>query len=116
VAILVQANSWTAKANLKCKRVDEVKLTPHNDSCSCFLGLLYLKIAVVEGKVGGVLVEEVRKNPFLEPVRTLVRAAVHEEVLASRMTVDIAVEQNVSALQRLPHHLLARVVLWLILA
>lgn len=55
--------------------------------------------------------EEQWEDPFFQSVGPLIRATVHEQVLASRVTMDITVEQDVTTFQSLPHHHLGRAVL-----
>ena len=62
------------------------------------------------------LVEEVRKNPFLQPISSLIGTSIHEQILAPRMSVNIAVEEDISAFKSLPHHLFTRVVFGLVFA
>lgn len=45
----------------------------------------------------------------------MIRTPVHEQIFAPRMTVNVTVEQNVSALKSLPHHHLGWTVLWTLL-
>lgn len=59
-----------------------------------------------------VFVEQEREDSLLQSVGPLVGASVHEQVLAPRVAVDVAVEEDVTTLQRLPHHHLGGAVLW----
>lgn len=54
--------------------------------------------------------EQQWEDPLLQPVGPLVAAAVHKQVLAPRVAVDVAVKQNVSTLQSLAHHHFGRTV------
>mmetsp|Transcript_13579 Transcript_13579/g.23113 ORF Transcript_13579/g.23113 Transcript_13579/m.23113 type:complete len:396 (-) Transcript_13579:1175-2362(-) len=111
VAVLVGAARGPAEGGLEREGVDELELLPHDDAARGLLLLLDLEVAEVEVEEVGVLLEEQGEYALLEAVCALVRAAVHEEVLAARVAVDVAVEEDVAALQRLPHHHLGRAVL-----
>lgn len=97
--------------DLESEAVDELEVLPHHHSTSALLLLLDCEVAAVEVEHIGVLREKKREDPFLQSVSPLVRAAVHKQVLASGVAVDVAVEQDVSRLQGLPHHHLGGAVL-----
>ena len=69
-----------------------MELLPHDHSSSGLLGLLDLEVTVIEVEVIAVLVEQEREDSLLESVGALVGAAVHEQVLASGVTMDVTVK------------------------
>jgi hypothetical protein len=112
VEVLVGSPGGSAEGRLESERVDQLELLPHNHSSRRFLGLLDLEVTVIEVEVIAVLVEEEGKDALLESVGTLVRAPVHEQVLASGVAVDIAIEEDVTTLKCLSHHHLGGAILW----
>ena len=55
--------------------------------------------------------EQEGEYPFFQAISPLVTATVHEQIFRPRVTVDIAVEQDVPTFQSLPHHHFSRAVL-----
>lgn len=59
-----------------------------------------------------VLVEQKWEDSLLESIGPLVGAAIHEQVLASRVTMDVAIEKDIATFERLSHHHFCGTVLW----
>ena len=57
--------------------------------------------------------KEEGKDSLLESISFLVRAAIHEQVLLSRVTMEIAEEKNVPTLKSFPHHHLNCIIFWI---
>jgi hypothetical protein len=104
VAVFVETVRGAAEGTLQRERIYQVEFLPHDYSCSWLSGFLDNEVAIIEAEVFGVFVEEHGEDPLLESVRLRVAAPIHEHVLLSRVPVIVAVEQDVSALQSLPHH------------
>lgn len=93
------------------ERIDQLEVLPHDDTTASLLLLLDVEVAALEAEHIGVLREKQRENALLQAIGSLVGAAVHEEVLASGVAVNIAVEEDVTRLERLAHHHLGGAVL-----
>jgi len=68
VAVFVKPISWATETNLKRETVNQVEFFPHDYSCSGLSTFLNIKVAGVEAKMLSVLVEEQRKDPFLQTI------------------------------------------------
>lgn len=97
--------------DLKGEGVYQLEVLPHDDSAGGLPLLLDLEVAAVEVENVRVLGEQKREDPLLEPVSSLIRAAVHEQVLHPGVTVDVTVEKDVPRLKSLTHHHLGGAVL-----
>jgi hypothetical protein len=52
-------------------------------------------------------VKQEGEDPFFKPVCSLVSTAVHEEVFAPGVAMDVTIKKDVPTLKGLAHHLLA---------
>jgi hypothetical protein len=98
VAVLVETSGGPQERSLKRERVDELELLPDYDSARGLFLLLDGEVAVVEVEELGVLVEKQGEDAFLKAVGPLIRAAIHEQILAPRVAVNVTVKQDISAL------------------
>jgi hypothetical protein len=112
VAVLVLSIRRPAKGRLECEAVYQVEFSPHNHSGCRLSRFLDGKVAIGEREVFGVFAKQQRKNAFLQAVSLLISAPIHEQVLGTRMTVVVAVKQDVAAVLRFSHHDLRGVILW----
>ena len=104
VAVLVAAFSRTAEGRLKREAVNQVEFAPHDDASSCFSSFLHDEIASVKAEVIRVLTEKQRVDSLFQPVCLLIGAAIHEKIFSSRVSVIVAVEQDVTRVLSFTHH------------
>ena len=64
--------------DLQGERVDQLEVFPHDDTPARLLLLLNVEVATVKAEDVGVFRKQKREDALLQPVRPLVRAAVHE--------------------------------------
>jgi len=87
-----------AEGAFQSKTVNKVELSPHDDPRRSFSGLLDLEVAIRHAEMLRTLGEEVGEDALLQPVRLIVLASIHEDVLLSRVPVDVREQQDISAL------------------
>lgn len=96
MTVFVCSSRRPAEGRFQGEGVDELELLPHDHSAGRLLLFLNLEVTIIKVEEIGVLVEKQREDPLLQAVCALVRAPVHEQVLAPGVAMDVAVEQDVS--------------------
>ena len=92
-----------------------MEFLPHHHTTRAVLLLLDVEAAVVEVEEVSVLMEQQWEDPLLKSVSPLITAPIHKQVLAARVTMNVAVEQDVPALQGFSHHHFGGAVFWALL-
>jgi hypothetical protein len=101
----------STEAGLAGEAIDEVEFSPHDHSAATLLAFVDDEGAVVEVKIMVIIVEHHGEHSFLETVDGFgLVVAVHKDIHADGVAVEVAEEEDFSGLQGLLHHELGVVV------
>jgi len=101
------------EAALERKRVDQIKLFPHDDAATSFFGLLDCETTVLKAKHIRLRLEQQWEEFVLVPVLGLwLVVSEHKGVTPDRVSVHVDVKENFSRLQSAFHHQLRVIVDW----
>ena len=104
MTVFVDSASRSTERAFKCKAVDQIELSPHDNPGSRFSSFLNYEVAVLEAEMLSVLAKYVREQTFLQAISLLVRATIHEDVLLPGVAVEVAKEEDISRLKSFSHH------------
>lgn len=92
VVVFVCSSSRSAERRLQGERINQLELLPHNNSSCCFFRFLNLEVTAFKIEIFTVFMEKQRENSFFQSISTLVRAPIHEQIFAARVTMNVAIE------------------------